>query len=148
MLFTLVAALLTSLLFTQSAIAALTPDQVVTNIGIVTTISGNLNDALQGLTTNLDPDAVQTLATVSPVNSSMIRILNYTQRAGNDFQTIISNLAADVIAMNATPPFDDADALPAMAARDEAGAVAVVNALNEVSYNTHRYRYDETNVGQ
>ena len=69
MLFPSVATFLIPLLFTQGAIAALTPQQVVTNVGIVTKVSGDLNDALGSLTTGFrDPASVQPFAIVSPVN--------------------------------------------------------------------------------
>ena len=56
-----------TLLFTQAALAALTPDQVVTNIGIVTTVSGDLNTGLGGLTTSSGEGDVSTMAGVIPL---------------------------------------------------------------------------------
>lgn len=117
--------MLAPLLFTQCAIAALTPDQVVTNIGIVTTTSGDLNTLLGGLTVNVNSGTVQSFATVSSVNPLMILALIGLQQLEQDFQTIISDLMADITAMAATPSFDDPD------------AVLIVNALDDVSYITH-----------
>ena len=125
MLFPAVAAMLAPLLFTQCAIAALTPDQVVTNIGIVTTTSGDLNTLLGGLTVNVNSGTVQSFATVSSVNPLMILALIGLQQLEQDFQTIISELTADITAMAATPSFNDPD------------AVLIVNALDDVSYITH-----------
>jgi len=125
MLFPAVATMLAPLLFTQCAIAALTPDQVVTNIGIVTTTSGDLNTLLGGLTVNVNSGTVQSFATVSSVNPLMILALIGLQQLEQDFQTIISDLMADITAMAATPSFDDPD------------AVLIVNALDDVSYITH-----------
>lgn len=117
--------MLAPLLFTQCAIAALTPDQVVTNIGIVTTTSGDLNTLLGGLTVNVNSGTVQSFATVSSVNPLMILALIGLQQLEQDFQTIISELTADITAMAATPSFNDPD------------AVLIVNALDDVSYITH-----------
>lgn len=64
MLFHSVAALFSGILFAQGALAQLTPDQVVFNIGIVTTTSGNLNNALGGLSTTSTPEQVQTIGQV------------------------------------------------------------------------------------
>jgi len=125
MLFLAVAALLAPFLFTQCAIAALTPDQVITNIGIVTTLSGDSNTRLEGLTVNSDSGAVQNSATVSSVNPLMMRALIGLQQLHQDLQTIISSLTADTNAQQATSPFTDADAGP------------IVNALDIVGYNTH-----------
>jgi len=125
MLFPAVATMLAPLLFTQCAIAALTPDQVVTNIGIVTTTSGDLNTLLGGLTVNVNSGTVQSFATVSSVNPLMILALIGLQQLEQDFQTIISELTADITAMAATPSFNDPD------------AVLIVNALDDVSYITH-----------
>ncbi|KIM37545.1 hypothetical protein M413DRAFT_76837 [Hebeloma cylindrosporum] len=106
MLFRPIICLVSSVLFTQAAVAALTPDQVVTNIGIVTTISGDLNSILGGLTTSSQQEEVRTMAKTTTT----------------DFQTIVKNLAGDVNAQDATPPFDD----------DAAGPI--VDALRDVSF--------------
>lgn len=87
MLFPPVAALLAPLLFAQGAIAALTGPQVVTNIGIVTTVSGDLNDALGLLTTKSDPATVKNIAVVSSVNlPHMIRTLTGLQLHSASFR--------------------------------------------------------------
>jgi hypothetical protein len=44
--------------------AQLTPDQVVSNVKIVTNVSGQINDALGQLTTSSTPTQVQTISTV------------------------------------------------------------------------------------
>ncbi|KAJ6615791.1 hypothetical protein B0H10DRAFT_48348 [Mycena sp. CBHHK59/15] len=85
-----------SILSPQGALAALTVTNVVTNIGIVTAVSGNMNDVLSGLTTSTSPSQVPTMG----------------QTVVTDFTTIINNLGGDVTAMQATPPFGDADAQP------------------------------------
>ena len=103
MLFPAVAALLASLLFTQSAIASLTPTDVITNIKIVTTVSNNLNIYLGDLTVNSDSGTVETFATASSVNPLMIRALTGLQRLEQDSKTIISDLTTDATAQDATP---------------------------------------------
>jgi len=83
-----------ALLFAQSTFAALTVDQVVTNIGIVTLVSGEANSALGLIDINtIDPSTIETTG----------------QTLVNSFNTIISDLAADVAAMQATPPIADDD---------------------------------------
>ncbi|KAF8970482.1 hypothetical protein BDZ97DRAFT_1791674 [Flammula alnicola] len=100
MLFRPAFALLSTFMLVQSAAAALTPDQVVTNIGIVTTISGNLNTAVGSLSTTPTPQQAQTTAN--------------TLTGG--FSNIINDLSGDVTAMDATPAYDDADATVVVAA--------------------------------
>ncbi|KAJ7190646.1 hypothetical protein GGX14DRAFT_407807 [Mycena pura] len=89
------------------ALAALTPAQVVTNVGIVTTTSGNLNTVLGGLSTSSSP------AVVASTSQTVV----------TDFTTIVNALVADAAAMAATEPFDDADAQPVVNALDEFVAV-------------------------
>ena len=125
MLFPAVAALLASLLFTQSAIASLTPTDVITNIKIVTTVSNNLTIYLGDLTVNSDSGTVETFATVSSVNPLMIRALSGLQRLEQDSKTIISDLTTDATAQDATPPYPYTEAEP------------IVGALDDVSYDTH-----------
>ncbi|KAF8155232.1 hypothetical protein K438DRAFT_1987142 [Mycena galopus ATCC 62051] len=79
----------TSLIFSGGALAQLTPATVVANINIVTSVSGNLNSVLGGLSTSTTPANVQTMS----------------QTVITDFTTIINDLAADVTAMQATSPF-------------------------------------------
>ena len=116
MLFRSVASLFAGALFIGGALAALTPADVVTNIGIVTQVSGNLNNVLGGLSTSTRPAQVRTMSQVSGtclskrVHRLMLKFCSPT--VGNDFNTIISNLAAYVTAMQATPSFSDADAGP------------------------------------
>jgi len=112
-----------TLLFTQAALAALTPDQVVTNIGIVTTVSGDLNSVLGGLTTSSGEGDVSTMAEVIPLyRVTKLLLTRYrVQKVETNFQTIVTNLAGDVTGMQPTPPFDDD------------GAGLVVDALRDVS---------------
>jgi len=125
MLFRSVASLFAGALFIGGALAALTPADVVTNIGIVTQVSGNLNSVLGELSTSTRPAQVKTMSQVSGtcLSKRVHRLmLNFcSQTVGNDFNTIISNLAAYVTAMQATPSFSNADAGP------------VVDALRTVS---------------
>ncbi|KAJ7196419.1 hypothetical protein GGX14DRAFT_403372 [Mycena pura] len=93
------------------ALAALTPDEVVTNIGI--TVSGDLNNILGTLSTSTGPDDVETIAQNNLLNTI------YVPDCFDDFTTIVSDLAADVTAMDATPPFDDEDAEPIVEALDD-----------------------------
>jgi hypothetical protein len=69
MLFLPIAAIFLPFLSILGALAALTPDQVVTNVNIVATVSGNLNSLLQGLTTSTDPSTVRTIGRVSSLNN-------------------------------------------------------------------------------
>lgn len=62
-------AILSGVLFAKATLAALTPDQVVTNIGIVTRVSGDLNSVLSGLATVPTP---QDLATMGQVISNLL----------------------------------------------------------------------------
>jgi hypothetical protein len=87
---------LAAALFSQGVLAQLTPDQVVTNVKIVTSVSGNLDSVLQGLSTSTSAADVSTMG----------------QTVVTDFQTIVTNLAGDVTAMEATPPFADGVAQP------------------------------------
>ncbi|KAF8591047.1 hypothetical protein K439DRAFT_1627131 [Ramaria rubella] len=98
MLFSAVA--LSGLLLAPRAFAALTPAQVVTNINIVTTASGNLNTLTSSLSTSTDPADVPTIG----------------QNIVTDFQAIITSLTGDVTAMKATPPFNDVSAQPIVTA--------------------------------
>jgi len=87
MLFFRIATVLSPLLFIPN-IAALSASDVVTNINIVTAVSGNLNGVLGGLTTSTDGPTVQTIG----------------QTAVTAFQTIITDLGNDVTAMKAACP--------------------------------------------
>jgi hypothetical protein len=102
--------------------AQLTADQVVANVKIVTNVSSQINDALGQLTTSSTFNQVQTTSTVCmTILYYMVLIARTLQTVTNGFNTIINDLGADVTAMQATPPFDDADATP------------IVNALTDVS---------------
>ncbi|KAJ7685888.1 hypothetical protein B0H17DRAFT_1225485, partial [Mycena rosella] len=97
---TIAAILATSIFFIPQALAALTSVQVVTNIGIVTTQSKNINDALSTL----------------PVSPSSSQLASMSTTVVNGFQAIISSLANDDTAMQTTPPFtvqSDCDAVVA-----------------------------------
>lgn len=65
MLFHIIAAIASVAFISQGALAALTPDQVVTNIGIVTTLSTNANTELLDISKDSGVDAVTTAAQVS-----------------------------------------------------------------------------------
>ncbi|KAJ7330827.1 hypothetical protein DFH08DRAFT_708551 [Mycena albidolilacea] len=100
----------TTLIFSGKALAALTPDQVVGNINIVTSVSGNINSVLGGLSTTPTPSQAQTIS----------------QTVVTGFQTIINDLAGDVTAMQATPPFSD-------------GADLIVAALTDVIEHDNQF---------
>ncbi|KAJ7190088.1 hypothetical protein GGX14DRAFT_580120 [Mycena pura] len=91
------------LVVSGGALAALTPAQVVTNIGIVTTVSGDINSILSTLSTSTTASDVATMG----------------QTVVTDFTTIVNNLAGDTTAMQATPPFGDADAQLIVVALDD-----------------------------
>jgi hypothetical protein len=63
--------LFASLLVAKDALAALSVSQVVANIGIVTTVSGNLNGAISQLSTSSSPSDVQAAANVSTAAFSL-----------------------------------------------------------------------------
>ncbi|KIM37066.1 hypothetical protein M413DRAFT_423909 [Hebeloma cylindrosporum] len=96
MLFRPIIYLVSSVLFTQAALAALTPDQVVTNVGIVTSISGDLNSILSGLT-NVETPA---------------HVVNVAKTVTTDLESMISKLLGDLTARDATTPFTDDEAEP------------------------------------
>ncbi|KIM37094.1 hypothetical protein M413DRAFT_423953 [Hebeloma cylindrosporum] len=91
MLFRPIALLLCSVLFVQAAPAALTPPQVVTNTGVVTSIYGKLNTAVSRLS---NAPSIQDAQTVE-------------QRIITDFQTVVADLDNDTNAARTTPPFAD-----------------------------------------
>ena len=65
MLFRFIATVTSAAFIAQGALAALTPDQVVTNIGIVTTISQKASDALSPITYTSSPIVIETAAKAS-----------------------------------------------------------------------------------
>ncbi|KAJ7882369.1 hypothetical protein B0H14DRAFT_3433473 [Mycena olivaceomarginata] len=93
-----IAAILATSILHPVALAALTVNDVVTNIGIVTNVSVNINNALTPLSTSTTgPDVV-----------------SLGQTLVGQFTVIINNLSADITAMQATPPFTvqaDCDAI-------------------------------------
>ncbi|KAI9438961.1 hypothetical protein H4582DRAFT_106151 [Lactarius indigo] len=93
----LIAAVASVAFISQGALAALTPQQIVTNIGIVTQVSRDANDALTPLSTTPPPQ----LPAIVP---------NIAKKLADDFQIIISNITADIDAMQATLPFVDCPA--------------------------------------
>ncbi|KAJ7037267.1 hypothetical protein C8F04DRAFT_1093097 [Mycena alexandri] len=97
MKFSIAAILATSILH-PVALAALTVTDVVNNVGIVTSVSGNINNVLSSLSTSTHgPNAV-----------SMSKTLV------GQFTVIVNNLGAYTTAMEATPPFTaqaDCDAI-------------------------------------
>ena len=92
MLFRSAAAILSGILFAQGTLAALTPAQVVTNIGIVTQVSGNINSALLQITTTSNFQTVQTSSQVLaffclPENvTDFFSSPDYSQRVQHDYQ--------------------------------------------------------------
>ncbi|KAJ6477217.1 hypothetical protein DFH09DRAFT_1379429 [Mycena vulgaris] len=93
-----IAALLATSILHPVALAALTRKNVVTNIGIVTTVSRDINTVVSTLSTSTTgPDVVT-------MGNTLV----------GQFNVIISNLTADTTAMKATPPFTakaDCDAI-------------------------------------
>lgn len=69
MLFRSLAALFSGVLLAQGALAQLTQVQVINNIKIVTSVSGNLNDVLGGLTTATGHGDVTTMCHVMTIIS-------------------------------------------------------------------------------
>jgi hypothetical protein len=66
MFFRPIPTLVSGALFTQVVFAALTPNQVVANIGVITTVSQKLNNDLAKLTTSLSFKDVEAMAQVIP----------------------------------------------------------------------------------
>ncbi|KIM37084.1 hypothetical protein M413DRAFT_423938 [Hebeloma cylindrosporum] len=96
MLFRPISVLVSVGLFAQAALAALMPGQVVTELGHLASLSGNVNTVLSGVTTDAGTHAL----TVHP------------QTVVKDFQTIINQINGFVTAVQATPPFSDDEASP------------------------------------
>ncbi|KAJ7434464.1 hypothetical protein FB451DRAFT_1467571 [Mycena latifolia] len=88
------AAILATVVLPLGALAGLTAPQVVTNIQIVTSISGSTNSAVGKLTPTTSPSQIKTIGATVATN----------------LNTIITNLGGDVTAMQATTAFGDADA--------------------------------------
>ena len=65
MLFRSIATFASVALVAQGALAALTVQQVVTNIGIVTKVSGDAATAISQITTNSSPTDIQNAGQVS-----------------------------------------------------------------------------------
>ncbi|KAF5318808.1 hypothetical protein D9619_010860 [Psilocybe cf. subviscida] len=78
----------------QTALAALTPAQVVSNINNVAIISGNANSALVSLSGS----------------SSFTQVKNTGESLATSFNLIITNVNAAVAAMSVTPAFTDIQA--------------------------------------
>jgi len=89
-----VASIFSTVFLAQVALAALTPDQVVENIKTVTTVSANINVAIGALTPK----------------SSGSTVISISKTTVIGFNTIITDIGADVTAMQSTPPFNDVDA--------------------------------------
>lgn len=105
-------------LFVHGAYATLTPDQVVTNINIVTTASQGILNAVTPITKNSSPGDVVTAGQVCSTRLSLCILLTYLHRnqtATTNFNTIIQNLGGDVSAMDGTV-FTAAQAVPVCAA--------------------------------
>ncbi|KAJ6608127.1 hypothetical protein B0H10DRAFT_2227151 [Mycena sp. CBHHK59/15] len=108
-----------STFFPRGALADLTVSDVVTNVGIVTSVSGNLNSVLSGLTTSSSSSQVRTIG----------------QSVVTDLETIISSLSGDVTAMQPTPPFGNMDALLIVQSLDQ--FVAIHQALLSTVIGKH-----------
>jgi hypothetical protein len=120
---TVIAAVASAAFISQGALAQLTVPLIVTNVGIVTTVSANANNALSQITTSSTPSEVEATAKVSREHMTRrILTLCLNQALGDAFNTIINDIAGDTTAMQATPPFDDC-----------AGSQAIVTALSSVS---------------
>ena len=65
MLFRFIATVASAAFIAQGALAALSPDQVVTNVGFVTIVSKQANDALSPITSTSSRDDIETAAKVS-----------------------------------------------------------------------------------
>jgi hypothetical protein len=65
MLFRIIAAVASVALIAQGALAQMTPDQVVFNIGVVTTASGNAANTLSLITTDTGLVDIETAGQVS-----------------------------------------------------------------------------------
>ncbi|KAJ7871930.1 hypothetical protein B0H13DRAFT_1895579 [Mycena leptocephala] len=90
-----------TIVFPRAALAALTPAQVVANIEVVTSVSKSCNDVLG--------DLIPNLGSAKTVGENIV----------TNLVKIITNLGADVTAMQATPPFIDAVAGPIVDALKE-----------------------------
>lgn len=65
MLFRFIATVASAAFIAQGALAALSPDQVVTNVGFVTIVSKQANDALSPITSTSSRDDIETAAKAS-----------------------------------------------------------------------------------
>ena len=138
MLRSTIASAFSVLLIIQGAFAALTPDQVVTNIGIVTTRSGNANNALSQLSTTSSSSQAAAIGQVSlvPCFNGMILTRFPEQTLAANFQAIINSLTGDVTAMQATPPFVDGVSARFATRAPNAVTQPIVDALRNVSTNS------------
>ncbi|PPQ96027.1 hypothetical protein CVT25_013889 [Psilocybe cyanescens] len=91
MLFRSVATCIVGVLFTQGALAALTPARLVTSIEAVTAASKDANTALVSISTSTK---------VADVKTSGKKLVAA-------FTTIVQSVTADVAAINVTPAFAD-----------------------------------------
>ncbi|KAH9035232.1 hypothetical protein EDB85DRAFT_2288783 [Lactarius pseudohatsudake] len=98
----LIAAFASVAFISQGAVSALTPDQIVTNVNIVTQVSKDANDLLSQLSPSTPPSQLPAL------------VPDISQKLAKDFQIIISNITADITATQATSPFVDCPAAAAV----------------------------------
>ncbi|KAH9059468.1 hypothetical protein EDB83DRAFT_934143 [Lactarius deliciosus] len=98
----LIAAVASVAFISQGAVSALTPDQIVTNIAIVTQVSKDANNLLSPLSPSTPPSQLPAL------------VPDISQKLAKDIQIIISNITADITAMQATTPFVDCPAAAAV----------------------------------
>lgn len=94
----LIAAVASVAFISQGAVSALTPDQIVTNVGIVTQVSKDANDLLSQLSPSI------------PVSQLPALVPDISQKLAKYFQIIVSNITADITAMDGTSPFVDCPA--------------------------------------
>ena len=72
MLFRFIATFASVALVAQGALAALTVQQVVTNIGVVTTVSSNAATAISQINTNSSPSDIENAGQVSREHPSRV----------------------------------------------------------------------------
>jgi hypothetical protein len=127
MLFSRAALLIGGFLYANRVAATITPDEVITNIQVVTSISGNLNSEVSQLTVNVDSETAESIALVRPpfsiINQHADRTsipVTFVQSIGTDFGMIVNHLENDVSVMAGTTPFDPPS------------AKLIVNVLNTV----------------
>ena len=127
MLFRVIVAVASVAFISQGAFAQLTIQQVVTNVNIVATVSGQTNDMISQISPSTPSPQVGTAAQVSRLHLTRVEYSPFLEQTlATNFNTIINSLMGDVTVMQATPPFTDCTATQ-----------AIVNALDNVGSNSH-----------